>query len=240
MGKLTGKYAVVTGGAKGIGKAVVDLFLKEDAAGVAVFDYAVEHDEAADKRIAWFQVDISDEAKVKECIDETVKKFGRIDILVNNAGVTRDAMFHKMTNEQWYTVLNINLNGTFNMTKFIAPMMREQKYGKIVNISSSSAYGNAGQANYSATKAAIIGFTKTLCKEFAGRNITVNAIAPANIATDMLSTIPDTIKAMAMYASPAHRYGTPEELANAVLFLSCDDSSYVNDVVLDVNGGLFT
>ncbi len=244
MGKLDGKYAIVTGAAKGIGAAVVKLFVKEGAAGVAIFDYdeetAQKTAEEAGGNIKVFKCDISNSDMVKECIEGTLEAFGRIDILVNNAGITKDAMFHKMTDDQWNRVIDINLNGTYNCTKFVAPLMREQKYGKIVNIASSSAYGNAGQANYSATKAGIIGFTKTLCKELAGRNVTVNAIAPANIATDMLSTIPDHLKAMAMMISPAHRYGTPEELANTVLFLSSDDSSYVNGIVLDVNGGMFT
>ena len=244
MGSLTGKFAIVTGGAKGIGKAVVKRFVAEDAAGVAIFDYdydlAVKTAEEIGGNVKAFKCNVADSDNVKEAVEAAAAEFGRIDILVNNAGITRDAMFHKMTDEQWDQVVAINLNGTYNCSKYVVPYMREQKYGKIVNISSSSAYGNVGQANYSATKAAIIGFTKTLCKELAGRNITVNAIAPANIATDMLNTIPDHIKAIAMYASPIHRYGTTDELASTVLFLSSDDSSYVNGIVLDVNGGMFT
>jgi NAD(P)-dependent dehydrogenase (short-subunit alcohol dehydrogenase family) len=172
--------------------------------------------------------------------DGVLKDFGKIDILVNNAGITRDAFFHKMTDEQWYQVMNVNLFGTYNCTKYVVPLMREQEYGKIVSITSSSAYGNMGQANYSASKAALIGFTKTLAKELSGKNVTVNAIAPSMIATDILKTMPESLKEQALKHAPAHRYGTPEELANAVLFLSCDDSSYVNGVNLDVNGGLFT
>lgn len=244
MSNLNGKYAIVTGAAKGIGAAIAKRFIQEGAAGVAIFDY----DEATAKKTAEeiggnvivFKCDVSNSENVKDCVQKTMEAFGRIDILINNAGITQDAMFHKMTDEQWNRVLNINLNGTYNCAKAVVPAMREQRYGKIVNISSSSAYGNAGQANYSATKAGIIGFTKTLCKELAGRNITVNAIAPANIATDMLSTIPDHIKAMAMMISPIHRYGTVDELAATALFLASDDSSYVNGVVLDVNGGMFT
>lgn len=244
MGNLNGKYAIVTGAAKGIGAAVAKRFMQEGAAGVAIFDYdeatAKKTAEAIGGNVIVFKCDVSDSENVKDCVQKTLEAFGRIDILINNAGITQDAMFHKMTDEQWDRVLNINLNGTYNCTKYVVPGMRNQKYGKIVNISSSSAYGNAGQANYSATKAGIIGFTKTLCKELAGRNITVNAIAPSNIATDMLSTIPDHIKAVAMMMSPIHRYGTVDELAATVLFLASDDSSYVNGVVLDVNGGMFT
>lgn len=244
MSKLNGKYAIVTGAAKGIGAAVAKRFMQEGAAGVAIFDYdeatAKKTAEAIGGNVIVFKCDVSDSENVKDCVQKTLEAFGRIDILINNAGITQDAMFHKMTDEQWDRVLNINLNGTYNCTKYVVPGMRDQKYGKIVNISSSSAYGNAGQANYSATKAGIIGFTKTLCKELAGRNITVNAIAPSNIATDMLSTIPDHIKAVAMMMSPIHRYGTVDELAATVLFLASDDSSYVNGVVLDVNGGMFT
>lgn len=244
MSNLNGKYAIVTGAAKGIGAAVAKRFMQEGAAGVAIFDYdeatAKKTAEAIGGNVIVFKCDVSDSENVKDCVQKTLEAFGRIDILINNAGITQDAMFHKMTDEQWDRVLNINLNGTYNCTKYVVPGMRDQKYGKIVNISSSSAYGNAGQANYSATKAGIIGFTKTLCKELAGRNITVNAIAPSNIATDMLSTIPDHIKAVAMMMSPIHRYGTVDELAATVLFLASDDSSYVNGVVLDVNGGMFT
>lgn len=244
MSNLNGKYAIVTGAAKGIGAAVAKRFMQEGAAGVAIFDYdeatAKKTAEAIGGNVIVFKCDVSDSENVKDCVQKTLEAFGRIDILINNAGITQDAMFHKMTDEQWDRVLNINLNGTYNCTKYVVPGMRNQKYGKIVNISSSSAYGNAGQANYSATKAGIIGFTKTLCKELAGRNITVNAIAPSNIATDMLNTIPDHIKAVAMMMSPIHRYGTVDELAATVLFLASDDSSYVNGVVLDVNGGMFT
>lgn len=244
MSNLNGKYAIVTGAAKGIGAAVAKRFMQEGAAGVAIFDYdeatAKKTAEAIGGNVIVFKCDVSDSENVKDCVQKTLEAFGRIDILINNAGITQDAMFHKMTDEQWDRVLNINLNGTYNCTKYVVPGMRDQKYGKIVNISSSSAYGNAGQANYSATKAGIIGFTKTLCKELAGRNITVNAIAPSNIATDMLNTIPDHIKAVAMMMSPIHRYGTVDELAATVLFLASDDSSYVNGVVLDVNGGMFT
>ncbi len=244
MANLAGKYAIVTGGARGIGAAIVKRFIEEGASGVAIFDYdeakAKETAEKLGKHVYPFACDVSNSESVEKAVKLALEKMGRIDILVNNAGITRDAIFHKMTDDQWQQVLNVNLNGTYNCCKFVLPLMREQKYGKIVNLSSSSAIGNAGQANYAASKAGIEGLTKTLCKEVAGRNVTVNAIAPANIATEMLDTIPDHLKALAMFISPIHRYGTVDEIASAAFFLASDDSSYVNGIVLDVNGGLFT
>ena len=241
---LEGKNAIVTGGAKGIGAAIVKRFIAEGAAGVAVFDYDEELALKTAKEIGGnvhvFKCDVSDAGSVEVCVAKAAETMGSIDILVNNAGITRDAIFHKMTDAQWKQVLDINLGGTFNCCRYVIPHMRRQDYGKIVNLSSSSAHGNAGQGNYSASKAAIEGLTKTLCKELAGKNITVNAIAPANIATDMLDTIPEDIKEFSMIISPVHRYGDADELASVALFLASDDSSYVNGVVLPVNGGMFT
>ena len=244
MPALRGKTAIVTGGARGIGAAIVKRFVAEGAAAVVIFDYdeqvAQTTASAIGENVYALKCDVSSSESVGACVAQAMEKLGRIDILVNNAGITKDAMFHKMSDEQWHQVLDVNLDGTYNCCKYVVPIMREQKYGKIVNLSSSSADGNVGQANYSASKAAIEGFTKTLCKELASKNITVNAIAPANIATEMLATIPDHIKAMAMYISPIHRYGMPEELASVALFLASDNSSYVNGAVIPVNGGMFT
>jgi len=244
MPSLKGKTAIVTGGAKGIGAAIVRRFVAEGATGVVVLDYDEELAKATAQSIGGnvhvVKCDVSDSKSVEAGVAKAVEILGRIDILINNAGITRDAIFHKMTDEQWQQVININLGGTYNCCRFVVPLMREQKYGKIVNISSVSARGNAGQANYSASKAAVEGLTKTLCKELAGKNITVNAIAPANIATDILDTIPDHLKALTMMISPIHRYGTTDELASVALFLASDDSSYINGVVLNVDGGLCT
>lgn len=244
MGNLKGKYAVVTGGGKGIGAAIVTRFVAEGAAGVAILDYdAALADKTAREaggNVIAVPCDVSDSLQVKGAIDAVLSAFGRIDILVNNAGITRDAIFHKMTDDQWDQVIGINLNGTYYCCKYVVPLMRAQGYGKIVNLSSSSAKGNAGQANYSATKAAIEGFTKTLAKELAPKGITVNAVAPSMIDTDMLRGVPEHVLEGYIAGIPARRLGSVHEVASAALFLSCDDSSFVNGVVLPVNGGTMT
>lgn len=244
MRDLNGKYAIVTGGGKGIGAAIVKRFLLEGAAGVAIFDY----DEALAKETAGqlggnilvCKCDVSNAEQVQAAVEKTLSAFDRIDILVNNAGITRDAMFHKMTDEEWGQVININLNGPYNCCKYVVPHMRARGYGKIINISSSSANGNAGQANYSATKAGLIGFTKTLAKELAAKGITSNAIAPAMIDTDMMRAVPEQLLNIYLQSCPTRRFGTVDELASAALFLASDDSSFVNGAVLPVNGGMFT
>lgn len=244
MRDLTGKYAIVTGGGKGIGAAIVKRFLLEGAAGVAIFDYdeglAKETARQLGGNILVCKCDVSKDEQVKAAVDAALSAFGRIDILVNNAGITRDAQFHKMTDDQWNQVIDINLNGLYYCCKHVVPLMREQNYGKIVNISSSSANGNFGQANYSATKAAIVGFTKTLAKELAAKGITANAIAPAMIDTDMMRAVPEPLLNTYLKSCPARRLGSTDELAAAALFLASDDSSFVNGAVLPVNGGMFT
>lgn len=243
MSNLSGKYAIVTGGGKGIGAAIVKRFLAEQAAGVAVLDYdaaLIDEVKKMDGRVMAIQCNISDDGQVKEAVENILASFSRIDILVNNAGVTRDAIFHKMTDTQWDQVININLNGTYFCCKHVVPLMRAQGYGKIVNLSSSSAKGNVGQANYAASKAAIEGFTKTLAKELASKGITVNAIAPSMIDTDMFRGVPEDILAGYLASIPARRFGTADEVASAALFLASDDSSFINGVVLPVNGGTMT
>ena len=244
MADLKGKFAVVTGGGKGIGAAIVKRFIAEQAAGVAILEY----DEALARKTAdeiggnviAIKCDVSKEDQVKAAVDKVLEAFGRIDILVNNAGITRDVMFHKMTDDQWRQVMSVNLDGVYYCCKFVVPLMREQGYGKIVNLSSSSANGNAGQANYSATKAAIIGLTKTLAKELAAQGITVNAITPAMIDTDMMRGVPPEILEKYIKGIPARRLGTVDELAAAAYFLASDDSSFVNGIVLPVNGATMT
>ena len=241
---LSGKYAIVTGGGKGIGAAIVKRFIAEQAAGVAILEYdeALAQKTAAEigGNVIAIKCDVSKEDQVKAAVDKVLEAFGRIDILVNNAGITRDVMFHKMTDDQWRQVMSVNLDGVYYCCKFVVPLMREQGYGKIVNLSSSSANGNAGQANYSATKAAIIGLTKTLAKELAPKNITVNAIAPAMIDTDMMRGVPPEILEKYIKGIPARRLGTVDELAAAAYFLASDDSSFVNGIVLPVNGATMT
>ena len=247
MGTLKDKYAVVTGAGKGIGRAIVERFLEDEVAGVAILEMdlalscatAKELDPTGERVIA-VRCDVSKQDNVHEAFQTVFEKFGRVDILVNNAGITRDAMFHKMDGKQWDQVISINLNGLFYCCRHVVPLMREQNYGKIVNVSSSSAHGNVGQANYSATKAGIEGFTKTLARELSSRNITVNAVAPSMIDTDMLRAMPEKVLAGFLQSSPARRLGSVDEVASVVLFLSGDDSSYVNGTVLPINGGMFT
>lgn len=243
MSCLSGKYAIVTGGCRGIGAAIVRRFLAEGAAGVAVFDYDITPDPqefGADSRVLAIQCDVSEEGQVQAAVEAAQGSFGRVDILVNNAGVTRDAIYHKMTDQQWDQVIKVNLYGTHFCCKYVGPLMRNQGWGKIVNLSSSSANGNVGQANYAASKAAIEGLTKTLARELGAKGITVNAVAPSMIDTDMLRGVPANILEQYIASIPARRLGSADEVAAAVCFLSSDDSSFVNGIVLPVNGGTFT
>lgn len=243
MSCLSGKYAIVTGGCRGIGAAIVRRFLAEGAAGVAVFDYDITpapQEFGADSRVLAIQCDVSEEGQVQAAVEAAQGSFGRVDILVNNAGVTRDAIYHKMTDQQWDQVIKVNLYGTHFCCKYVVPLMRNQGWGKIVNLSSSSANGNVGQANYAASKAAIEGLTKTLARELGAKGITVNAVAPSMIDTDMLRGVPANILEQYIASIPARRLGSADEVAAAVCFLSSDDSSFVNGIVLPVNGGTFT
>ncbi|HWQ77411.1 MAG TPA: SDR family NAD(P)-dependent oxidoreductase [Anaerovoracaceae bacterium] len=244
MGKLSGKYAVVTGGSKGIGEAIVKKFVEDGAAGVAILgrnlDLAQQTAKAIDptgEKVIAIGCDVGNEQQVADAIKIILEKFKTIDILVNNAGITKDAMFHKMTNEQWDAVININLNGTYYMCKYVIPVMREKNYGRIVNITSVSAFGNVGQANYSASKGAIISLTKTLAKEGGPKNITVNCIAPGSIKTDMYAAVPEEIAAEHMKLIPLKRLGEPEEIAGATSFLASDEASFISGQCLIISGG---
>jgi len=247
MKNLAGKFCIVTGAGKGIGKAIAKRFLEEEAAGVAILEYdydlakatATELDPTGKKVLA-VKCNVADSDMVKAAVDEVVATFGRVDVLINNAGITRDKIFHKMEDDDWYAVINVNLNGTYHCCKYVIPHMREQNYGKIVNLSSVSANGNVGQTNYAASKAAVEGFTKSLAKESGRKGITVNAIAPAGIDTDMQRSIPEANMQRLLSNIPMQRLGSVEELANAALFLASDDSSFVNGIVLPVNGGYKT
>ena len=244
MSNLNGKYAIVTGGGKGIGAAIVKKFVEGQAAGVAILEYDFELAKKTAAEIGGnvlpIKCDVSDQDQVKAAVEQVLAAFGRIDILVNNAGIIRDAMFHKMTDDQWFQVMNVNLFGTYYCCKQVIPLMREQSYGKIVNISSISANGNVGQTNYAASKAAIEGFTKSLAKESARKNITVNAIAPCGIDTDMQRSVPEANLRGLINAMPGQRLGNVEELASAALFLASDDSSFVSGVILPVNDAFRT
>ncbi len=244
MSDLSGKYAIVTGGNRGIGAAIVKRFLDDGCAGVAILGrkleqveaYAAEVDPSGERTIC-VACDVGNRQQAREAVAEVFEKFGRVDILVNNAGITKDRIFHKMSDEEWDAVINTNLNGTYNMCSAVYPKMREQQYGHIVNIASVSAWGNAGQANYAASKAGVMGFTRTLAKEGGPKNVIVNAILPGTIETDMLKAVPPEKYAAYTAAVPLHRLGQPSELAAVVSFLSSDDASYVTGQCITVDGG---
>jgi len=242
MGQLSGKYAVVTGGGKGIGRKIVERFLAEGAAGIAILDYDAEManstvTELADERVFAVRCDVSSVEMVEDAFHQVYGKFGRIDILINNAGLTRDAVLHKMTYEQWDTVLGANLKGAFLCMKQVIAQMREQNYGKIVNVSSTSAYGNIGQANYAASKAGMMGLTATAAKELGSKNITANVLVPGFVDTDIIKTVPEKVREQWIASIPLRRLGQPEELASAALFLASDESSFVTGSCLMCCGG---
>ncbi|MCM3766094.1 SDR family NAD(P)-dependent oxidoreductase [Neobacillus niacini] len=247
MGKLSGKYAIVTGGGKGIGETIVNRFLVDGIEGVAVLEYdgklleqlISDLGEVGDKVLP-IQCDVSNEAQVKTAVAQAVERFGSVDILVNNAGITRDSMFHKMADDAWDAVVNVNLKGPYHLCKYVIPIMRNQAYGRIVNISSVSAFGNAGQANYAASKAGLIGFTKTLAKEGGPKNIIVNCVAPGYIETDMYNNVPQEIITEHMKLIPLRRLGQPNEVASAVSFLASDDASFISGQCLIISGGATT
>ena len=248
MKKLAGQVALVTGGCKGIGKAI-SLALAEDGAHVAINCRAGLQCQESQKVLArirergefasiW-QADVSVREQLDQMKEILLKELKRIDILVNNAGITRDKTFARMEMEMWDEVLAVNLTGAFNCTKAFIGSMVESQYGRIVNIASIVGQtGNFGQANYAAAKAGIIGMTKTLAKELASKGITVNAIAPGFIETDMLSAIPDEAREKIRLQIPMGRFGRPEEVARLVRFL-VTDGEYITGQVIALNGGLY-
>ncbi len=245
MKRLKNKITVITGGAQGIGKATVKKFAEEDAT-VIIWDVNEEKAnntiaelKSTSEKIEFQKVNVTSLASVSEAADIIVKKYKRIDILINNAGITRDASFLKMTEEQWKQVVDVNLTGVFNCTKAIAPIMVENKYGKIVNTSSVvGLYGNFGQTNYVATKSGIIGMTKVWARELGRKGINVNAVAPGFIATEMVDTIPEKVIEMIKEKTPLGKLGDPEDIANAYMFLVSDEAKYITGTVLSVDGGL--
>jgi 3-oxoacyl-[acyl-carrier protein] reductase len=245
--KLKGRTALVTGGSRGIGRAVA-IALAEEGADVAI-NYVSS--EAAAREVAEHvtnkvgrkailaQADVSDYPDTFRMAQDVLGAFGHLDILVNNAGINSDKTFTKMDHASWRKVLGTNLDGVFNCTKVFVDQMLRQNYGRVVNMTSViGQIGNFGQANYAASKAGVAAFTKSLAKELAGKGITVNAVAPGFIETEMVTGIPDKVKERLLAQIPLHRFGTPEEVARAVVYIVSSDGDYITGAELSINGGL--
>lgn len=243
---LEGKVAIITGGSRGIGKAIA-LKLASLGANIVInyrkYNESVEETlkeiKAKDVETLGFEVDSSDFNSVEKLVKDTLSHFGRIDILVNNSGITKDTLLMRMSEEDFDKVIDVNLKGTFNFVKHITPIMLKQREGRIINISSVvGIVGNAGQLNYASSKAGVIGLTKSLAKEVGSRGITVNAIAPGFIKTDMTEVLSDKVKEHINSQIPLKRMGEPEDVANMVAFLASQQSSYITGQVINVDGGM--
>jgi len=244
--QLKGKTAVVTGGSRGIGRAIA---LELASCGANVVVNYTRNSKAADEVVAEIEAmgssgmavkaDVSIASEVENLVNEVLKTFGSIDILVNNAGITRDNLIIRMTEKEFDEVINTNLKGAFICTKAVSRVMIKQKSGKIINVSSVvGIVGNAGQSNYAAAKAGLIGFTKSMAKELAKRGINVNAVAPGFIQTDMTSVLPENVKEEFLKSIPLMRIGKPEDIANTVLFLASEYSDYITGQVINIDGGM--
>ncbi|MCX7878239.1 MAG: 3-oxoacyl-[acyl-carrier-protein] reductase [Ignavibacteria bacterium] len=239
MYNFTGKTVIVTGGSRGIGKSIAERFAASGASVYITYKNAVDAEYFDSRGIKHSRCDVADFAEVQTFTENVIKSEGKIDILVNNAGMTKDGLLIRMSSEDWDVVMNTNAKGVFNFTKAVCRHMMSQRHGKIINISSVvGIVGNAGQANYVSSKAAVIGFTKAVAKELASRNINVNCIAPGYIDTDMTSKLSDTIKQSILESVPMKRIGSGEDVAKAVAFLASDDAGYITGQVLCVDGGM--
>jgi len=235
--RLNNKVALVTGAAKGLGESIVRRFVEEGAKVIAIDMMPLTYEL---NNVVGYVVDVTNRVNVKEFID-TISASYEVDILVNNAGITRDALVNKMTDDMWDQVIDVNLNGVYNLTKYIGPMMMKQGKGSIISIASIvGEYGNVGQSNYAATKSALYGLSKTWAKEFSrkGAAVRVNTISPGYIMTDILKTIPEELLEKFAKMTMLGRLGEPEEIANTALFLASDEASYVTGHNLSANGGM--
>ena len=243
---LKGQVVMVTGGARGIGKAIAGKFAARGA-DLVIADVSLQSAEETAKELSQLNVrtraagmDVSKSSDVTRVFDEAMKEFGRIDVLVNNAGITRDGLLLRMKEEDWDIVLSINLKGVFLCSKEAVKVMVKQRYGRIVNIASVVAFmGNPGQANYSASKAGIIGLTKTTAREYANRGITANAVAPGFISTAMTDGLGENIRQEMLKSIPAGKFGSVEDVANAVAFFAEPGNGYITGQVIHVNGGMY-
>lgn len=243
---LTNQIAIVTGGSRGIGRAIAIELAKHGATVVVNYRSSAEAAqevvgviEAGGGSATAFQADVSQFGEAENLIKETVNQYGKLDILVNNAGTTRDMVIMMMPEDDWDTVIKTNLKSAFNCSKAAVKTMMRKRHGRIINISSVAGIaGNAGQTNYSASKAGLIGFTKSLAREVAPRKITVNAVAPGFVPTDLTESVPEDIKEASLATIPLGRWGKPEEVAYAVAFLASDEAAYITGQVLSIDGGM--
>ena len=243
---FTDKIAIVTGAGRGIGKEIAKTLAAKGALVIVNYcgsakraEETVQEIEAAGGKAEALQCDISDFTRAGEMMDYVIKTYGRVDILVNNAGITRDGLLMKMSEEDFDAVLNTNLKGAFNCMRHVARQMVKQRGGRIINISSvSGVMGNAGQVNYSASKAGIIGLTRTMARELASRGITVNGIAPGFVDTDMTKVLPEQVREAATAQIPLGRFGQPEDIANMAVYLASEKASYITGQIISVDGGM--
>ena len=242
--RLEGKTAIVTGAGRGLGKGIA-LKLAQEGASVMICDMVEENAHSVVKEIeasggkASYQIcNVAVLDEVNALFEKTLSTYGKVDILVNNAGINRDSMLHKMSVEQWDQVIAVNLTGTFYMTQAAAKLMREQESGAIINISSASWLGNVGQANYAASKAGVVGLTKTAARELAKKGVTCNAICPGFIETDMTRGVPEKVWDIMVGKIPMGRAGKPSDVANMVAFLASEEADYITGEVINVGGGM--